>query len=120
MSERQAAIGAQEISWFWEGMENDVRETLTKEQRIAIEHAVRSSAATPRHSDLRLHFGKYFVRITAGRERRSPERVQKDIEDYPVFAKRNYSVLAILWTLMLLSMMYASSVIIKLIPPNAI
>ena len=107
MSQAQALAEKQEISWFWEEVDGGVRRTLTPEQRTAIEAAVRKSSAHAQPADVRLHLGKYFVRIIAGKERRSPDRLKEDLKNNPIFARKNTAVIAVFWALLLLSTLYA-------------
>lgn len=106
MSQTQALTEKQEISWFWEEVDGGVRQTLTPEQRTAIEAAVKKSSAQAQPADLRLHLGKYFVRVIAGKERRNRERLKEDLKNNPVFASKNTAVIAVFWVLLLLSTLY--------------
>lgn len=107
MSEQQIAVGAQEINWFWRDVGVDVKDALTSEQRAAIEGAVKRSAESSQPADIRLHLGKYFVRITAGRERRNRDRLKQDLANNPIFTAKNVPLIAIFWTLVLLATLYA-------------
>ena len=106
MSDSQALSGEEEISWFWEEVEGDVKATLTAAQRIAIEDAVRKSTAQSQPADVRLYLGKYFVRIVAGKERRNRERLKQDLKDNPVFALKNIPLLAVVSVLWILAVLY--------------
>ncbi|WP_375202639.1 hypothetical protein [Hyphococcus sp.] len=115
MSESQALPNDEEISWFWEEMEADVRATLSPEQRIAIEKAMAKSADESRPADLRLYLGKYFIRIIAGKERRNKKRLRQDLKKNPVFAKRNLPVAILFWTLWVFSVLYVLAFISTLV-----
>ncbi len=106
MQKNQALAEKQEISWFWEEVDAEIRGALTPQQRVAIEEAVQKSAANAETADFRLHLGKFFVRIIAGKERRSPERLKRDLENNPVFAKKNRGVIAVFWALMFCTTLY--------------
>ena len=67
MSESQAVVGTQEMNWFWKELGADVSDTLTASQRTAIEQVVKKSTAQAQPADVRLHLGKYYVRIIAGK-----------------------------------------------------
>lgn len=106
MSESQAIAGDEEISWFWEEVESDVKATLSPAQRTAIEDAVRKSAAQSQPADLRLHLGKYFVRIIAGKERRNRKRLKQDQKSNPILTGRNIPLLVLLSVLWGLALLY--------------
>ena len=106
MSESQALAGDEEISWFWEEVESDVRSTLTPTQRIAIEEAVRKSTSQSHPADVRLYLGKYFVRIIAGKERRNRDRLKKDLKRNPIFTGKNTPIIIVFWTLLFCSTVY--------------
>ncbi|PQA87526.1 hypothetical protein [Hyphococcus luteus] len=106
MSESQVSTGNQEITWFWEEVEADVRETLTPQQRVAIENAVKNSSSHAQPADVRLYLGKYFVRIIAGKERRNKKRLKQDLKDNPVFARKNTPVIVFYWIVMFLATLY--------------
>ncbi|WP_375206340.1 hypothetical protein [Hyphococcus sp.] len=111
MSESQAISGEEEISWFWEGMEADVRATLTAEQRIAIEKAMAKSGKKSGPADIRLHLGDYFIRIVAGKERRNKKRLKQDLKNNPLFAWKNVPILLVFTASWILSMVYIVAVI---------
>ena len=87
-------------------MESDVRSTLTPEQRIAIEQAVKNTTAQSQPADFRLYLGKYFVRIIAGKERRSQKRQDQDLKENPLFTRKNAPVIAVFWMLLFFSTVY--------------
>lgn len=106
MSESEAVLGNQETHWFWKEAGADIRDALTSEQQTAVENAVKRSLASSQPADIRLHLGKYFVRITAGKERRNRERLKEDLKNNPIFTKKNAPLIAILWALSLLATLY--------------
>jgi len=106
MSESHAVSGDEEINWFWEEMEGDVLATLTADQRIAIENAVRKSAAHTQPADMRIYLGKYFIRIIAGKERRNKARQKQDLKNNPFFASKNIPVLIIFSIFWIPSVLY--------------
>ena len=114
MSQSQTLTRTQDIHWFWDEMDGDVRSTLTPEQRIAIEEAVKKTAAQTQPADLRLYLGKYFVRIIAGKERRNAERQKQDLKNNPIFTAKNAPVIAIFWVLMLFTTLYGLALILNL------
>lgn len=113
MSESEATVRKQAVNWFWSDVGADVKDALTTEQRSAIEQAVTRSAANAQPADVRLHLGKYFVRITAGKERRNRERLKQDLIDNPIFASKNAPLIAIFWTLTLFSTLYVVAFIVN-------
>ncbi|WP_428408867.1 hypothetical protein [Hyphococcus sp.] len=115
MSESQAVSGEEEISWFWEGMEADIRASLTAEQRIAIEKAMAKSSKDSGPADIRLHLGSYFIRIIAGRERRNKKRLKQDLKNNPLFAWKNIPVLLVFTGAWVLSMVYIIAVITSVV-----
>ena len=114
MSEAQIAADDQTAHWFWRDVAADVREALTPEQRSSIEAAAERSAAARTPADLRFHLGKYFVRITAGKERRNPGRLKQELADNPTFARKNVPLIAILWALVFLSTLYAMAFLVNI------
>lgn len=106
MSDGHAAAGDCGMRWFWKNVGADVANALTAEQRTAIEEGVRKSSASARPADIKLHLGKYFVRITAGKERRNKERLKQDLIENPIFTKKNAPLIAVLWGLSLLASLY--------------
>lgn len=93
----------QNLHWFWDSVGDDVHQTLTTEQARSIEDAVNRTTTRANHSDVQLHIGKYFIRIIAGKERRSPSRLKMDQANNPIFAKKNIPVIATYWVIMLLA-----------------
>lgn len=61
------------------------------------------SAENPRHepdnnlADIRLCFGKYFLVLIAGKERRDLDRITAEREARPVFVARNIPLLILIW-----------------------
>ena len=111
MSENQALSGEEEISWFWEEVEGDVKATLSAAQRIAIEDAVRKSTSQSHPADLRLYLGKYFVRIIAGKERRNRSRLKKDLKRNPIFTGKNAPIIIVFWALLFCSTVYVLALV---------
>jgi hypothetical protein len=115
MSESQLAISAQETNWFWKEVSADVREKLTDEQRRAIEDAINSRITDAQQADMRLHVGKYFLRIIAGEERRNPVRLKEERANNPIFVSKNLPLIIIYWFLMLFSTLYALAFIVNVL-----
>jgi hypothetical protein len=85
------------VKWFWSAVGNDVYDSLDGSQRTAIEKAAKTRLSQGIRSDIRLSFGKYFLVILFGRERRSRERLAAERANRPVFALRNLPVIFVLW-----------------------
>ena len=115
MSQSQPLISEREITWFWEDMDAEVRGTLTPAQRVAIENAVKKTSSYGDPADLRLHFGGYFVRILAGKERRNPERLKQDRKNNPIFSGKNAAVIAVFWIMTLRSTLYIGAFALNII-----
>jgi hypothetical protein len=113
MSESQAVADTQEMNWFWKELGADVSDTLTVSQRAAIEEVVKKSTAQAQPADVRLHLGKYYVRIIAGKERRSADRLKEDLKNNPIFASKNAAVIAVFWTLLLFATLYAGAFVVN-------
>ena len=88
MSENQATIKPGSTNWLWREVSEEIAETLTPTQKEAIEAAISRSTADSQPADLRFTIGGYFIRIMAGKERRSRDRVKKEQQENPVFQKR--------------------------------
>ncbi len=116
MSKSEVTLPNQGLSWFWKEVTPDVRAALSEEQQKTIEAVVTRNTANAEHADLQLHLGKYYVRVLAGKERRNPVRIQKDIAENPIFVKKNYFVIAIYWVLMFFTVLYAGALFLRLIP----
>ena len=117
MSDAQISLADQELSWFWDDVSSDVSTVLTAEQKKNIEAAVKRSAATTDHADLKLSLGRFYVRIVAGKERRGHDRIEKEGGANPVFAKKNLLVIGIYWILMLFAILYVWSLFKELVYP---
>ncbi len=115
MSNSEITIPNQRLNWFWEEVNPDAKAALSEEQQKSIEAALIRSATDVEHADLRLHLGKYYVRILAGKERRNPARIKKDIAENPIFVKKNFPVFAIYWVLTLFTALYAGALFFNLI-----
>ena len=115
MAGSQAPSGDQTMHWFWKDVGDEVADALTAEQRNAIELGLKKSAADGRPADIRLHLGKYFVRIIAGKERRGKKRLEHDRSENPVFTLKNAPLIALLWGLSLLVTLYALTFIVSLL-----
>lgn len=83
--------------FFWKAVGNGVYDRLDEEQRQAIVRAARRGSDESIKSDIRLSFGKYFLVILFGRERRSRARLNEERAKRPVFVARNLPVLLFLW-----------------------
>ena len=80
---------------FWHEFKSDVSGTLTAEQRNEIDRALAASVATKsKLGDLRLSFRWFFVRLTWGPEKRSPQRIKQEQELHPVMSRQNAPMLA--------------------------
>lgn len=85
------------LARFWGYMPEELTSELSADQRIAINDAI--VRANPVHPgpDIRLSFGPFFLRVLAGRERRSRERLIDERRKHPVFTRRNLPLLGITW-----------------------
>ncbi len=96
MSDSAVALTGQTL-WFWRVLGDDVESTLTVEQKWAIENAVQRSSTTVQPVDVKLSFGKFFVRIISGKERRSRQRLLDERAQQPVIIARNLPIFVVFW-----------------------
>lgn len=96
MSESLVALTGQTL-WFWRVLGGDVESTLTAKQKRAIENAVQRSSKAAQLSDIKLSFGKFFVRIISGKERRSRQRLLEERAQEPVIIARNLPIFVVFW-----------------------
>lgn len=86
---------------FWSELKSDVAGTLSDEQRgeiqRALENTSKDEAGSQELSDLRLSFKWFFVRLIWGPEKRSADRIKKELEMHPPMARRNLPMLASLF-----------------------
>jgi hypothetical protein len=83
--------------FFWKHVGGDVYRKLSEDERDAILRAARHGKDDQVNSDIRLSFGRYFLVVLFGRERRSRERLNEERAKRPVFTARNLPVLFVLW-----------------------
>lgn len=86
-----------EFNWFWTGMDADIAETLSDDQRLAIARAIRKNDSTGRPADIRFSLFGYFFVLISGKERRAPERIRSDSLEHPVVTVRNLPLLIGVW-----------------------
>ena len=92
MSNNQTSTANEPVSFFWS--EGETKDDITQGG-----DAAEKTAAGSRPADLRLHFGSFFVRIIAGKERRSPQRLKKERKENPAFTLRNLPLILAVWLL---------------------
>lgn len=95
MSTKQQASDA--TQWFWSDVGHEIYDSLTQNQRSAIETAAEARVAEGIRSDVRLSFGRWFLVVLFGRERRGVERLKQDRENRPVIVYRNLPIIILLW-----------------------
>lgn len=83
--------------WFWSAVGADVYESLDEIQREAVDRAANKRFSDSFPSDIRLSFGRYFLTILVGKERRSEERLRQERNKRPVFVARNMPVIVAIW-----------------------
>ena len=85
--------------WFWSRIDNAVVATIAPEQRIAIDQALLDSRAAGRSpiGDIRLSFGRFFLVVKWGREKRSQDRLLAERARHPVVTMSNAPVLLPMW-----------------------
>jgi len=83
--------------FFWKHVGGDVYQKLTEAERDAILRAARSGSDDSPMSDIRLSFGRYFLVVLFGKERRCRTRLNEERAKRPVFTARNLPVLLVLW-----------------------
>ena len=83
--------------WFWSAVGDDVYECLSDTQRDAINRAASRRLSETFPSDVRLSFGRYFLNILVGRERRGTDRLREERAQRPVFIGRNLPVIVAVW-----------------------
>lgn len=86
-----------ESHFFWKSVGDDIYDKLTEDQREAIVRAARRKSDEQVNSDIRLSFGRYFVVVLFGKERRNPARLKEERAKRPVIVARNLPVLLFLY-----------------------
>jgi len=92
-----AAITPANSDWFWDGLDSEVAETLSDNQKSAITTLIRSRAPTGTPVDIRLSFGRFFFVFMFGRERRNKQRLKVERATRPVFTVRNFPAIVAIW-----------------------
>lgn len=95
--------------WFWKAFDSRLAAGLDAEERAEIDRVLHHAVvpgATDRASDIRLTFGRFYLVIRAGREKRSHERLVSERRLHPVVTWRNIPVILVFW-LSLLTGAYA-------------
>jgi hypothetical protein len=82
-----------DTQFFWKSVGDDVYGKLTEKQRQAIIRAVHRGSDEKVNSDIRLSFGRYFLVILFGRERRNHDRLKEERAKRPVLIARNLPIL---------------------------
>lgn len=93
---------AHRIDRFWSQIDKGVLDSFSGQQRTAIEkvfHKEDSGKDGP--SDIRLSFGRFFVTILWGREKRGAERLVRERSEHPVFTLRKMPVILAIWAAIL-------------------
>ncbi|MEZ5839877.1 MAG: hypothetical protein R3D02_05440 [Hyphomicrobiales bacterium] len=79
-------------------MDKNVLDSFSGSQRNAIEKFFdRDDNGQNKPSDIRLSFGRFFVTILWGREKRGSERLERERSEHPVFTLRKMPVVAAIW-----------------------
>ncbi len=97
MFKNQASTANESIGLYWSDGGVGPKGEIPQENAVA--DTAGKIGARPRPADLRLHFGPYFLRIIAGKERRSPERLKQDRKENPAFTLRNLPLIMLIWFL---------------------
>jgi len=106
---------AEQDDWFWSGLDPEIAKSLSGEQKQAISEAVRQHSAADMPADIRLSFGRYFLVLMCGKERRSRERLRAERKARPVFTRRNLPLLIAFWGAVTYTTVTAFGMIVKLI-----
>jgi hypothetical protein len=86
--------------WFWKAFDCKLAAGLDAEERAEIDrvlHAAGPQGAPTKVSDIRLTFGRFYLVIRAGREKRSRERLLSERRLHPVVTWRNIPVILLFW-----------------------
>ncbi|MEE2691493.1 MAG: hypothetical protein VX640_08140 [Pseudomonadota bacterium] len=102
MSQNHISLANEPGGFFWSG--GGAKSLITHEGVATGEAAKPATGSRP--ADLRLHFGNYFVRIIAGKERRSPDRIRKERKENPAFTLRNLPLILAIWLLSSCALLY--------------
>ena len=82
---------------FWRAVGADVYDALSETQRKSVFRAARWNSGDHIRSDVRLSFGRYFLVLLFGKERRSRERLAEERVKRPVFVAKNLPLILFLW-----------------------
>ena len=82
---------------FWKSVGDDIYDKLTEDQRETILRAAHKGSDARVKSDIRLSFGKYFLVLLSGKEKRDPARLKDERAKRPVLVARNLPVLLGIW-----------------------
>lgn len=91
--------------WFWNRISSPILDSLSDEQRAAIEMALsqpKEQNGLP-DSDIRLSFGWYYLVIRWGREKRSFKRLREERKKWQVLTLANMPVLLVFWMSILIA-----------------
>lgn len=86
------------LNRFWNAVPEDVRARLDDATRAALSDAVLKFEPKGRGADLRFSNRWFYLRIMAGRERRSSSRRFWDKHFFPLFTRQNFLALLVLST----------------------
>jgi hypothetical protein len=88
---------SEQARWFRSAVGDDVYESLSDAQRDAVCRAAGMRFSDAFSSDIRLSFGRYFMTVLVGRERRKSDRLRAERARRPVFTARNLPVILAIW-----------------------
>ncbi|RME98103.1 MAG: hypothetical protein D6773_14890, partial [Alphaproteobacteria bacterium] len=88
---------------FWTHVPDEVAARLDDADRAVIADAVASTFQSSTPMNVRLSFGKFFLTVFAGREKRGRARLQHERKANPVLTRANLPVLVLMWGSMVLA-----------------
>ena len=101
---------------FWSRIDRSIVEGFSRQQRKAIEMALGGQEnERSRVSDIRLSFGRFFLVLLWGREKRGHERLVQERRNHPVFTLRNLPMILIIWISILFTGYSVAAVTFRLI-----
>lgn len=82
---------------FWRAVGADVYDALSESQRKSVFRAARWNPGAGICSDVRLSFGRYFLVLLFGREKRSRQRLAEERSKRPVLMAKNLPLILFFW-----------------------
>lgn len=82
---------------FWKAVGADVYDALSETQRKSVVRAARWTSGAHIGSDVRLSFGRYFLVLLAGKEKRSRDRLVEERAKRPVLVAKNIPLILLVW-----------------------